>query len=688
MKKTLILPALIALLATTGLVACDENNPSNSGNVVGGVYHDHIYDGYVVDEETGVHYQKCTYLNCTYETTKTAHVYDKEVYSPAAFKSEATCDSAALFYKSCVCGVISITETFEYGTALAHSGAGQYESDATNHWKVCDCGETHSVATHDLVHKVDTVSCLVAGGEYDLCKECNWATPIEQRENYVAALGHQLGAESTLVSFPSNSSEGLMTLQCLREGCKTPVSVDLPLATEDNYTFEQSGSTVKATLKADVIASLVEKYPDIKDLSTRLTGKAFETSATSVGYPYTFKINGKQVLPVVPSQQDTSLNHLSVVLALKAGDVLRIYNDGILMNFVATEWGTITSGTSYTSSTSTVMKLHISKDGGLYGETVSILPYENYTIKVDGVENTEALVDATGTDFARFELELQEGQVVTFYGDGNALSGGVVANATEGYKAFSSGTHTFYINNLNEVYVTAPDLTQSVEVTYYYYNNLGWETVNCYSWFNMSGSSGTLTSGWPGTAMEPVSEKEGWFTLTVELSSPATDVNVIFNNGTTQTADILVFTNVNDVAKGYYYFGKSSTAYTSFEETEAAVGSGSGSTDTPIEGEERTVYFVNANSWTTVNAYVWADSEKVSWPGETMEKVGTYEGKDVYAYTFSSSYVNIIFNNGTDQTVDIKLSTLTGDQNGFIIAMGTGKALTVTPWTYTLETAE
>lgn len=677
MKKTLILPALLALLAMVGVTACDENDTSNSGNVGGGVYHDHKYEGYEIEGD--VHYQKCTYLNCTYETPKTNHVYDQEVYIPAAFKSEATCESPALFYKSCICGVISTTETFEYGSPLAHSGAGEYHSDATDHWKVCDCGETHSKVAHSLVSRDDQVSCVSDGGKYQECIECGWTTPIDQREDYVPALGHQLGTESTLVSFPSNSSEGLMTLQCLREGCNIPVRVNLPLATEDNYTFELSGSTLNATLKADVIASLVEKYPDIKDLSTRLTGKAFEASAASVGYPYTFKINGKQVLPMIPSEQDTDFNYLSAVLALKAGDVLRIYNDGILINFKATEWGTITSGTSYTSLSSTVMKLHISKDGGLYGETVSILPYENYTIKVDGVENTEALVEPTGTDFARFELELQEGQVVTFYGDGNALSGGVVSNAEEGYKAFSTGTHTFYINNLNQVYVTAPP----VEVTYYYYNNLGWETVNCYSWFNIGGFPVTLTAGWPGTAMEPVAEKEGWFTLTVELSSPATDVNVIFNNGTTQTADILVFTDVNEVKEGYYYYGTATTAYTSFEETEEAATKAPTPTPTP-DGENQTVYFVNSKDWTTVNAYVWGDGgEKVGWPGEAMEKVGTYEGKDVYAYTFSSSYVNIIFNNGSEQTVDIALSVL-GDNNAFMLDAKTGN-WTVKTWTYTPE---
>lgn len=678
MKKTLFLPLIMALLAVSSLTACDGNQTSESNNGGGGLMHDHIYDGYEIDGD--VHYQKCTYFQCTYETTHTNHVYDQEVYVPAAFKSEATCEQAAQFYKSCVCGVISTTETFDYGTPLSHSSSGEFFSDATHHWKVCDCEVVHSKVEHDLVNKEDTVSCTVDGGKYQECNECGWTTPISQRENYIPAYGHDLDSSMTVASFPSNSNEGILTFKCKREGCKSNITVNLPLATEENYTFATSGSSINATLKAEAIAALAAKYTDIKDLSTRLTNHAFTTSAASVGYPYTFKINGKQVLPNVPSEQDTNNNHISVVLALKNGDVLRIYKDQVLQSFVATEWGTISSGTSYTATGSSVMKLHISKDGGLYGERLSVLPYENYTIKVNGTSKPEALVEDSGNDFAKFEVELAEGDVVTFYGDNTALSGGVVANATEGYKAFSAGTHTFYINNLNEVYVTAPELAETVEVTYYYYNNLGWEEVNCYSWYIMGNSSNTLTSGWPGTAMDPVADKEGWYSLKVELNVPATQVNVIFNNGTDQTADIEVFTDIKDVAEGYYYYGKVTTSYASYEAVEEAVAN-----YVPPVSSDLTVYFVNSKNWTTVNAYVWTGSTpKAGWPGEAMSKVGTYDGKDVYAYTFSNSYENIIFNNGTDQTVDIALSTL-GSNNGFVISGGSGKTITVTPWTYTPE---
>jgi hypothetical protein len=72
-----------------------------------------------------------------------------------------------------------------------------------------------------------------------------------------------------------------------------------------------------------------------------------------------------------------------------------------------------------------------------------------------------------------------------------------------------------------------------------------------------------------------------------------------------------------------------------------------------------TVYFVNEKSWTKVNAYVWDVDAYKTWPGEEMTKVEgkTFNGKDVYTYTFPAKNTNIIFSqNGADdkKTGDLK----------------------------------
>lgn len=66
------------------------------------------------------------------------------------------------------------------------------------------------------------------------------------------------------------------------------------------------------------------------------------------------------------------------------------------------------------------------------------------------------------------------------------------------------------------------------------------------------------------------------------------------------------------------------------------------------------VYFENTGSWATVNCYAW-DSNNTplagAWPGSAMTKEGDY-----YYITFSSAPANVIFNNGSDKTDDLKFN--------------------------------
>ncbi len=69
-----------------------------------------------------------------------------------------------------------------------------------------------------------------------------------------------------------------------------------------------------------------------------------------------------------------------------------------------------------------------------------------------------------------------------------------------------------------------------------------------------------------------------------------------------------------------------------------------------------TVYLEKkSTSWTNVNVYSWVNETNPSgaWPGTAMN-VTNVSGDDYYYYTFRNvSNVNIIFNNGSEQTVDI-----------------------------------
>ncbi len=100
-------------------------------------------------------------------------------------------------------------------------------------------------------------------------------------------------------------------------------------------------------------------------------------------------------------------------------------------------------------------------------------------------------------------------------------------------------------------------------------------------------------------------------------------------------------------------------------------------------GSEITVYFSNNYNWSTVKAYVWGSAgKKAEWSGEEMTYVKTNSmGEKIYSITFSfEDYQNIIFNDGSSQTVDI---TLTGEDNiGYYISGESGDKYTCGTYTY------
>lgn len=74
---------------------------------------------------------------------------------------------------------------------------------------------------------------------------------------------------------------------------------------------------------------------------------------------------------------------------------------------------------------------------------------------------------------------------------------------------------------------------------------------------------------------------------------------------------------------------------------------------------QETVYFVNAHKWAgTINAYAWTDggANNQNWPGVAAAKEAEQiAGCDVYSYTAEAdAYAKVIFNNGSQQTADLK----------------------------------
>ena len=128
--------------------------------------------------------------------------------------------------------------------------------------------------------------------------------------------------------------------------------------------------------------------------------------------------------------------------------------------------------------------------------------------------------------------------------------------------------------------------------------------------------------------------------------------------------------------------------------------------------ETVTLYFINANGWENIHAYVWIDdnNQYVAWPGEevTLTEL-TYNEMAIYSYTFPAIYKHIIFNGSlgeeSKQTLDLAVNAATPYlytdtwyasleeipavvvPAKFYVMMG-GEAIKVTEDNYTIENLE
>ena len=206
--------------------------------------------------------------------------------------------------------------------------------------------------------------------------------------------------------------------------------------------------------------------------------------------------------------------------------------------------------------------------------------------------------------------------------------------------------------------------------TIYFTAPSGWRRVNFYSW----GSDGEITSGWPGDSMTRVSKNLYSCTL------PADAVNIIFNNGSTQTQDLRIPAGKDwyDYSTGTWsVYGNQCTHPThntdgNCTECGEYLGHDYVNDTCTVCGavvQKQTVYFTAPDGWNNANFYSW-DSEGTitsSWPGDAMTRVSG----NLYSCTLPADAVNIIFNNGSTQTQDL---TIPSGKNWYDYSAGTWSA--------------
>lgn len=167
--------------------------------------------------------------------------------------------------------------------------------------------------------------------------------------------------------------------------------------------------------------------------------------------------------------------------------------------------------------------------------------------------------------------------------------------------------------------------------TVYFVNADKWTgTINAYAWEPQN-------ANWPGVPATKEAEQLAGCDVYSYSAEAGTYANVIFNNGSKQTADLKWTAGKYYVRDGWY------------TKEEALVKLGQ-----PVEYES--VYFVNVDGWSSVKIYTWSP-EVGTWPGIDMKKeTETIGGKEVWSHTEmkGASFGGVIFNDGNGtQTADL-----------------------------------
>lgn len=190
-----------------------------------------------------------------------------------------------------------------------------------------------------------------------------------------------------------------------------------------------------------------------------------------------------------------------------------------------------------------------------------------------------------------------------------------------------------------------PSMAEGEQAVFFEDTN-NWGRINAYVWDGATKYAGA----WPGSSMTYLGNKVWKWTFTGN-GKIADTAGVIFNNGSSQTADL------NWVNGGYY----TSSGYVKTIEGAGEI------PDDPIDPVDPTapftVYFDNStDNWSTVNVYMWDTAGELvgGWPGTKMTQTATVDGKTLLSYTYTPTRElnnpQIIFNNGSQQTADLVLT--------------------------------
>ena len=261
---------------------------------------------------------------------------------------------------------------------------------------------------------------------------------------------------------------------------------------------------------------------------------------------------------------------------------------------------------------------------------------------VEGVNGAYVLPDSTG-------FTAPDGKV--FVGWSLTPNGSVI------------GTASIDVSEDTVLYAIWKEAPAANDVTLYLTANWeGWEKPNAYVF---DSATNTPKATWPGEKMTYVGvndDNDTIFSYTVDIT---TYDRIVFSNANgddKQTVDIDISAAQNADA---YYLKETNG------EGKAVVEKWGTFTNAALTSKQ-IVYFTNNKGWDNINFYVFNSSTHANagdWPGSAAKWVTNNEhSQGVYRLLIdATAYDSFIFNGSGGQTIDIALSSLTGNNNAFYI---------------------
>ncbi len=164
------------------------------------------------------------------------------------------------------------------------------------------------------------------------------------------------------------------------------------------------------------------------------------------------------------------------------------------------------------------------------------------------------------------------------------------------------------------------------QVTVYFVNSAKWSTVNVYVWDSNNNNAG----GWPGVAATKTSAQINGFDV-YSYSFDGKFTNIIFNNGSAQTADLVV-------EAGKYFNQKDNKWYATANDVPQVA---------PPSTEKATVYFIKPADWADAYIYIMDDSQAATGTAYPGDKMTLVEG-DKYSFEVPAGTGYIKFTDGTN----------------------------------------